>query len=147
MELQTLSNIAGIALEWLLSNWELIISLPIVSAALLIPKKYIKKYFKHAEVAMIILVTFSGQIASAISYLTSVPTDNPTVVALQGLAYSFGLVLSWFLTIKPVKAWTAKKLIEAKLLNQNLSEAKSAIVPPEGLPIPGNPTVLDDFSR
>jgi hypothetical protein len=123
--------------------WEAIAASGILSGLLLIPQKLIKKAVDDAEKVavlpfiklnreqiMIVLVGLAGLTASAIHYLVSTPTANPSLVALQGLAVSFGTQPFYFLIVKPLSAYIAEQVTKAAAVDNDITSAK---VPEGGL--------------
>lgn len=138
-----------VILNWLALNvpWEAILALPVISAILLVPKRFVKRVFVHSELIMILLVGVAGLVTSVGHYLSTTPELHPSIVALQGLAISFGTQPVYYALIKPLSrkagAWFVREISKASAS----IEARSAIVPEGGLPVTATPTPLDDFSR
>lgn len=132
--------------------WEILIEI-IVSALTVSPIMVgVKRWLnisdpKRREKIMTFAVLISSMLATVGFYLKDIPEFAPWFIAVQGLLVFATTQPVYFYLVKPLfrrlGASLAIQLNKAKSLN----EAKTATVPPEGLPIPSNPTVLDDFSR
>jgi xanthosine utilization system XapX-like protein len=120
--------------------WDAVAASGILSGLLLFPQKLIKKlvddtqkvpFIKlNREQFMICLVGLAGLAVSAVHYLLSVPTNNPSLVALQGLALSFGTQPFYFLAWKPFVKWFNAKVAQTIAANDIVTTAK---VPEGGL--------------
>ena len=125
--MQVLNNIIDI-LNWVAVHvpWAMVGASALISPLLV----GIKKWFSvQSEKVMITLVGLVSMAAAGFHYLLTVPTHNPSVIAIQGFVLAFMTQPVYFFAVKPSIAWLQKRIQEAAELNL----AKSAAEPVEDL--------------
>ena len=125
--LHTILNV----LNWTATNvpWDLVIASGILSPLALA----IKKWFSvQSEKVMMTLVIVLGVVGSAITYLMSTPTSDPSIIAAHGLIVAALSQPFYYLCVKPATKWLSAELAKAAAFE---AEVKSATIPAEGLPI------------
>lgn len=131
MSASEILNIIVNVLNWLATNLpiEAIVASGLLSTALLGPQKLVKKWFDHNEQVMILLVGVGGVLIAGANYLITTPSENPSIIALQGLALAFGSQPFYFIVVKPasraIGAWVTARVAEAA----ELKLARQAAVP------------------
>jgi hypothetical protein len=84
----------------------------------------IKKWFSvQSEKVMITLVALSSMIVAGAHYLLSVPTHDPTVIAVQGAALAFMTQPFYFFIVKPVAAAVGEQLAKAAAFDAQVKSA------------------------
>lgn len=130
-------------LNWIALNapWEAIIASGVLSGLLVGPQKLVKKLFEHNEQVMILIVGCAGLLVAGGNYLLHTPTQEPTIVALQGLALAFGSQPFYFIIVKPLSkrasVWFAARVAEASLIREARAAAALEVAPtPAPAPVP-----------
>lgn len=133
-------------LNWLAVNvpWEAVLATGALTWALQLPKHWIKKWYKHYELIMI-LSAFVGSFGLVVlNYVQSNPTFAPQLLAVQAAAMAW-MTQPWYrLIVKPMWAAAAKYLQTQISEAQFRHEAQTALVPANGLPITASPA--EDFA-
>jgi hypothetical protein len=111
--------------------WELVIASGVLSPAVLAVKKWLGI---QNEKVMMALVLVSGLIGAAVTYILSVPTDDPSIIAVRGLMIAAMSQPVYYLLVKPVATWLSAELAKAAAFD---AEVKSAAIPEGGLPVSG----------
>lgn len=126
---------------WLNIPWEALGAAIGVSGLLAV----IKRWFDlRSERVMIFLVILFSLAAVAAEYLMSVPTSDPSIIALRASVLAFTTQPVYFFVIKPVITTLRERMIEA---HANLLEAKSAAEPMTVAPAIGDNVQVQDFSQ
>jgi hypothetical protein len=95
----------------------------------------VKKWFSvQSERVMITLVVVLGMLAAAGNYLLHVPTQDPSIIALQGAVIAFMTQPVYFFFVKPLFGKISSTLEAAAKFND---EVKSAAEPAGGVPLSG----------
>lgn len=123
-EVLTIANDAVKAIPW-----ELVIASGILSPVALAFKKWL--HIQNEKVMMTMVLVF-GLIGAAITYITTVPTDDPTIIAARGLMIAAMSQPVYYLVVKPIATWLSAELAKAAAFD---AEVKSAAIPAEGLPL------------
>lgn len=116
--------------------WSIIIEIAI-SALIVSPFMLgLKKWFKiHGEKLMVLLVAFFSIAASVVAYLIADPYFAPWIILVQGWLTFATTQPVYYLLVKPffgkLGAWFTDQVAKAT----QITEAKAAAVPPEGLPV------------
>lgn len=115
--------------------WDAVLASGVLSGLLVGPKKLVEKWFKHNEQIMILVVGAAGLLVAGVNYLIHTPTQNPTIIAAQGLILAFMTQPFYFIVIKPVSrrlgVWFSAQLANASLLN----DARSVLQPAAPAPV------------
>lgn len=102
----------------------------------------IKKWFSvQSEKVMITLVALLACLTAAGHYLLTVPTHNPSIIAVQGFVLAFMTQPIYFFVVKPTVKWFDERVEEAAALN--LAKSAAEPVPSVTAPTP----VTEDFSQ
>lgn len=84
----------------------------------------IKKWFSvQSEKVMISLVMLSGMLLSGAHYLMTVPTHDPSIIAVQGAALAFLTQPFYFFIVKPVAASVSEQLAKAAAFDRQVKSA------------------------
>lgn len=111
--------------------WDAIIASGILSPLLL----GIKKWFSvQSEKVMITLVGTVAVLTAAGHYLLTVPTSDPSIIAVQGAVLAFMTQPIYFFIVKPVWKWFSEQLAAAAAYR---AELQSATEPVGGIPAEG----------
>lgn len=117
--------------------WDVLIASGILSPLLLA----IKKWFSvQSEKVMISLVAFVALMTATGHYLLTVPTGNPSVIAVQAAVLAFMTQPIYFFVVKPIWLWFSAQLSAAAAYR---SEVLSATVPETGVPAEIPPKLAD----
>jgi len=94
---------------------------------ILVPlKKPVANWFKHNEQMMITLVGVGGVLIAAANYLLTTPTQNPSIIAMQGFVVAFGSQPFYFIIVKPLLRWITKQIAKGIALS---NDVQSALLP------------------
>lgn len=108
--------------------WDLVIASGVLSPVLVIVKKWLDI---QSEKVMMTLVLVFGMLGATATYLLTVETADPTIIAAQGLMVAAMSQPFYFLVIKPTFTWLSIEFAKARAWD---AEVKSAAVPAGGLP-------------
>lgn len=128
--MEVLNTIAN-AVHWVAQNapWAAVLAAGILSPILLAIKK---KFKVQSEKVMICLVAFAGLVVAGGNYLLHVPTQNPTIIALQGLAVAFMTQPFYFFIVKPLSIAVTEQLAKAAAFDEQVKSAANPL--PETAP-------------
>lgn len=116
-------------------TYEAMIASGVISPVLLGIKKWLSV---KSERVMVTLVIVIAMLTAAGNYLLHVPVHDPSIIALQGSVIAFMTQPVYFFFVKPLFNKVSETLSAASKFND---EVKSAVEPPEGLPISTYPPV------
>ncbi len=108
--------------------WDLVIASGILSPLLVIIKKWMHI---QSEKVMMSLVLLFGVLGAAATYLLTVETADPSIIAVQGLMIAAMSQPIFFILVKPAATWLSVEFAKARAWD---AEVKSAAVPSGGLP-------------
>lgn len=119
------------ALNWLAINipWDVIIAAGILSPIGLYIKK--KRNIESDKVMLFIIILLST-IAAVGSYLLTVTTADPSIIAAKSALIYFTSQPIYILCLRPAYGWLSAELAKARAFD---AEVKSAAIPAEGLPV------------
>lgn len=118
-------------LNWLAVNipWELVIASGVLSPVVLLVKKWLHL---QSEKVMMTLVLVLSMLGSAVTYILSATSNDPTIIAVQGFIVAAMSQPVYYLIVKPFSLWFSGELAKARAFD---AEVKSAAIPATGLPI------------
>jgi hypothetical protein len=109
--------------------WDLVMASGILSPAVLLVKKWLHL---QSEKVMMTLVLVLSMIGSAVTYILSTNSADPSIIAVQGLMVAAMSQPVFFLVVKPFSVWFGGELAKARAFD---AEVKSAAIPASGLPV------------
>lgn len=127
MTIQTIINYAN---EFATNvPWDAIVASGVLSPVILLLKKWLNiKDDKRREKVMISLVLTLSMLTAAGNYLLHVPSQDPSIIALQGAALAFMTQPVYFFIVKPAIAAFRREVEKAAQFNLDV---RSAAEPPK----------------
>lgn len=121
--------------------WEAVAASGVLSPVLLA----IKKWFSvQSEKVMITLVLLAGMLTAAGHYLLNVPTNDPSIIAVQGAVLAFMTQPFYFFIVKPIANTVSEQIAKAQAFDRQI---KSAIEPAPAVSGTRPITPVEDFSQ
>jgi len=152
-------KLATEALQWLAANLEIIGASGALSTLLV----GVKKWFSvQSDKVMISLLFLSAGLLAVGHYLLTAPSDDPSIIALQGAAFAVLTQGVYHFAVKPARKWLQARVLEAAELKLSQEAEAPAVysstATTQTFTVPGNsvstvstvpPTRIDvsDFSH
>lgn len=109
--------------------WDLVAASGILSPVVLLVKKWLSI---QSEKVMMTLVLVLSMLGSAVTYILSTTSADPTIIAAQGFIVAAMSQPVYYLAVKPFSVWLGAELAKARAFD---AEVKSAAIPASGLPV------------
>ena|SRR6476660_5187141 len=132
--IQTLNQVAT-SIPWATIG-QVIGASGVLSFVLVPVKKKVDKWFVHHKQMMITLVGLGGVLIAATHYLMQTPTQNPGIIAMQGLMIAFVSQPFYLIIVKPLVSYIATTVAKAAAFNEQVESAKSALEPMDAPAVP-----------
>lgn len=116
-------------LNYLATNmpWEALVASGIISPLLVGIKKVLSVQSERVMISLVLIVSI---LAATGHYLLTVPTSNPSIIAMQGAVLAFMTQPVYFFLVKPASKWFSETLAAAAAFK---ADVKSAAEPQQGL--------------
>lgn len=109
--------------------WDLVAASGILSPLALGIKKWLSIQSERVMMTLVLVLSVVGATAT---YLMTVTTSDPSIIAVRGLMIAAMSQPFYYLIVKPSYTWLAAELAKARAFD---AEVKSAAIPADGLPV------------